>query len=374
MSDTRRCLSVLAAILCLTQTLALTVAHAEGDHGDPQGEKQATTPLPSGLTAATQAQFGQDGLLHVSTDVPIPVPGVYETRTEVVQGSAGSPGANIPGDLRRGSGPPIKIPLFEITTQFPTGGGNQIVRGGPLSTETGPNGTSITFGGGAIGGFDFVNITPDTTIPAGPTTPWRATTRVVRLDPQALALNVEHDLGFPPIALKVNPDPGLSQLESWFCAQNYGGEVRTRSGTASETHTECRLNAGNLECQPVTNSITVDVRETPTRYAWDFGDNRTAQDGHPASFSTSDGLGRAYTDPYTSSSVQHKYVQSSLKFVDSGGYPIALRITWAAAFRVNGGGWQNLDPVTGMFQSRHQVRESWPVGVNNATTLRMVIP
>src|SRR5438046_2924513 len=97
MSDTRHCLSVLAAIFCLAQALALTVAHAEGDHGDPQGEKQATTPLPNGLTAATQAQFGKDGLLHVSTDVPIPVPGVYETRTQVVQGSTGSPAANIPG-------------------------------------------------------------------------------------------------------------------------------------------------------------------------------------------------------------------------------------------------------------------------------------
>ena len=57
-------------------------------------------------------------------------------------------------------------------------------------------------------------------------------------------------------------------------------------------------------------------------------------------------------------------------FFDAGGYPISLRITWAAAFRVNGGGWEGLDPVTGTFESRHQVRESWPVGVNNATTLR----
>jgi len=226
------------------------------------------------------------------------------------------------------------------------------------------------FGGGAVGGFDFVSTTPGATTPAGQTTPWRAVTRVVQLDPRVLALNVEHDLGFPPIVLKVNPDPGLSQLESWFWVQNYGGEVRTRSGSASETHTECRLNAGNLQCQPVTNSITVDLRETPTRYAWDFGDNRTAQDGHPASFTTSNGLGRAYTDPYTASSVQHKYVQSSLKFVEAGGFPISLRITWAAAFRVNGGSWQGLDPVTGTFESRHQVRESWPVGVNNATAIR----
>jgi hypothetical protein len=180
---------------------------------------------------------------------------------------------------------------------------------------------------------------------------------------------VENDLGFPPIALKANPDPGLAQLDSWFWAANYDGTVRTRSGSQSETHTQCRLNNGNLECEAITNTITVDVREIPTLYTWDFGDGRTAQDGHPATFGTSSGLGRAYTDPYTPSSVLHKYVLSSLKFFDAGGYPIILRITWNAAFRVNGGGWQNLGPTTGTFTSRHQVRESWPVGVTNATSI-----
>jgi hypothetical protein len=184
-----------------------------------------------------------------------------------------------------------------------------------------------------------------------------------------LALNVENQLGFPPIVLKANPDPGLAQLESWFWVVNYGGEVRTKTGTQSETHTECRLNDGNLECQPVTNSVSVDVRETPTLYAWDFGDGRTAQDGHPATFTTSKGLGRAYTDPYTPSYVEHKYVLSSLKFFDAGGFPISLKITWDAEFRVNGGGWQELGPITGSFTSRHQVRESWPVLVNNGNTI-----
>ncbi len=239
----------------------------------------------------------------------------------------------------------------------------------PLSSsETVLGGPTNCFGGTSIGGFDFVNRTPGTTTPGGQTTAWRAVGQVLRLDPRALALNVQHELGFPPIELKANPDPGLSQLESWLWATNYDGQVRTRSGTQSETHTECRLNNGILECAPVTTTITVDVRQTPTLYAWDFGDGRTGQDGHPAAFATSNGLGRAYTDPYTPSYVQHKYVLSSLRFFDAGGYPITLRITWSAAFRVNGGAWQDLGPVTGTFESRHQVRESWPVGVTNATT------
>jgi hypothetical protein len=147
--------------------------------------------------------------------------------------------------------------------------------------------------------------------------------------------------------------------------QNYRGEVRTQSGTASESHAECRLNNDLLQCRAVTTSIAVDLRETPTRYTWDFGDNRTGQDRHPAQFSNATGLGRAYTDPYTASPVAHKYVQSSLKFFEAGGFPIVLRISWDTAFRVNGGDWQGLDPVIGTFQARHQVRESWPVGINN---------
>jgi hypothetical protein len=357
----------------LIATLLVTAAYAQEGSDTPQRSGTNFVRLPSGATAYTEAQSTSTGL-RSTTSVDVAVPGAMGVRVDVEPASHASPASTIPGVLRRGTGPPINVPPFEITIRFPTGGGNQIVPGGPRSTETGSDGTTISLGGGAIGGFGFVNTTPDSTTPPGQTTPWRAVTRVVQLDPRTLALNVEHDLGFPPIALKVNPDPGLAQLESWFWVQNYGGEVRTQSGTASETHTECRLDDGNLECRPVTNSITVELRETPISYMWDFGDNRSAQDGNPSSFTSRDGLGHAYTDPYTSSSVQHKYVQSSLKFVDAGGYQIALRITWAAAFRVNGGGWQNLDPVTGTFQSRHQVRESWPVGVNNATSLRAVIP
>lgn len=370
MNNRRLRLSTVVAILYIAQALAFSMAYAEGNDGGPQGQQDKTTRLANGLTAITTAQFNQNGL-RVSTDVAIPVAGAYQSRTESRPIQEVPLGGRIPETTIRGSGSPILVHPIMVP---PTGGANELVRGGPLSYDTGPGGTTISFGGVAIGGFDFVNITPGTTAPGGQTTAWRAVTRVVQLDPRALALNVEHDLGLPPIALKVNPDPGLAQLESWFWAQNYGGELRSRSGSASETHTECRLNNGNLECQPVTNSIIVDLREIPTRYAWDFGDNRTAQAGHPSAFATSDGLGHAYTDPYTPSSVQHKYVQSSLTFFDAGGFPISLRITWDAAFRVNGGSWQGLNPVTGTFDSRHQVRESWPVGVNNATTIHTVAP
>jgi hypothetical protein len=358
-------LNALAFVCCLGGALAPDTSYAQTDDRGPQGQQQITQ-LPNGLAATTSAVANNRGL-QVSTNVQISVAGVFETRsdaTEIPQTSAGSTRL---GTTTRGSGPPTTVPAQQNTTPAPPCCANWVVGGSPLSFETGPNGTQNMFGGFSIGGFDFVNVTPGVNAPGGQTTPWRAVGQVIQLDPRALALKVENELGFPPIVLKVNPDPGLAQLESWFWVQNYGGEVRTQSAMQSETHTECRLDNGNLECQPATTSITVDVRETPTLYAWDFGDGRTAQDSHPATFTTSKGLGRAYTDPYTPSYVQHKYVLSSLKFFDAGGFPISLKITWDAAFRVNGGAWQNLGPITGPFTSRHQVRESWPVGVNNAT-------
>jgi hypothetical protein len=364
MTNRRALLITLMTAGFLLFSFVPNIAYAEGNDHPPQGQRERTTPLPHDLTATTTAQVDQNGLRSTTT-VQIPVPGVTDTRTGIVRDTATHLPSTNPGRTVRVSVPPVDIPPPSITIQFPSGGANQIVGGGPTSCETIVGGPTNCFGGISIGGFDFVNTTPDTTTPGGQTTAWRAVGQVIRLDPRALALNVQHELGFPPIELKANPNPGLAQLESWFWAINYDGQARTRSGTQSETHTECRLNAGILECEPVTTTITVDVRQTPRLYAWDFGDDRTARDGHPAAFTTSQGLGRAYSDPNSPSHVQHKYVLSSLKFVDAGGFPITLNVTWDAEFRVNGGAWQDLGPVTGTFTSRHQVRESWPVGVTN---------
>jgi len=363
MSSRRSLIHALAFVWCLSQVLTPSATHAQEKDRGPQGNQQITQ-LPNGLTATTTAQVDQNGLQSTTT-VQIPVAGVNETRVDYVQDTHTRRPSTTPGQTKRASGPPVDIPPPSTITRSPSGSANQIVFGGPVSCETGGGLATNCFGGGSIGGFDFTNTTPDTATPGGQTTAWRAVGQVIRLDPRALALNVQHELGFPPIELKANPNPGLAQLESWFWAINYDGQVRTRTGTQSETHTECRLNAGILECEPVTTTITVDVRQTPRLYAWDFGDDRTARDGHPAAFTSSQGLGRPYSDPNSPSHVQHKYVLSSLKFVDAGGFPITLNVTWDAEFRVNGGAWQDLGPVTGTFTSRHQVRESWPVGVTN---------
>jgi hypothetical protein len=372
MTNGLRILATLAIIVqCCVQEATPTAVYAESNDG-PQGVHDSTTSLTNGLTAITAAAATQKGL-STTTTVPIPVSGVFESRSDGSTSTQINRGTTTSPTKTRASGPGFNFPGTQSetsnpnTTDIPPCCGNFIVAG-PTSYETGPDGSGSKLGGFSVGGFDFFVDTPEEVTPAGETTGWHAVGTVVRLDPRALALHVENDLGFPPIALKANPDPGLAQLESWFWVANYGGEVRSQSGTQSETHSECRLNIGVLECRPVTTSITVDVRETPTLYSWDFGDGRTAQDGHPAVFATSRGLGRAYTDPYTPSYVEHKYELSSLKFYDAGGYPITLQITWAAEFRVNGGGWQGLGSVTGSFTSRHQVRESWPVIVNSSTS------
>jgi hypothetical protein len=189
---------------------------------------------------------------------------------------------------------------------------------------------------------------------------------VQRVDPWEVAREGEGNAPIPQVALKANPNPGLAQLESWFWVDGYSGASLTWSQSHSASHTECRFNNGVSQCRTVDDSVTVNLRAAPKQYVWDYGDGRSGDDGHPSVFTDQSGLGRAYTDPFTPSYVLHKYVQSSLKFFDAGGFAIAVRITWSAVFSVNGGSWQQLPDLAHTFEARHQVRESWPVGVNIA--------
>ena len=205
-SSQLRYLVIFTTVICLMQTSLSTVVWAEGDDGAPQGQHDRTTALANGLTATTRAQFSH-GALQITTNVQIPVPGVLETRSDGTTDTQMRPSRTTPGSTPRVSIPPRIIPDGQNTTPAPPCCANFVLGGGPLSFDTGPNGTQNSFGGFAIGGFDFVNITPGVTLAGGQTTPWRAIGRVIQIDPRTLALNVENQLGFPPIALKANPDP-----------------------------------------------------------------------------------------------------------------------------------------------------------------------
>jgi hypothetical protein len=195
----------------------------------------------------------------------------------------------------------------------------------------------------------------DTPVIDGITTAFAPVGPVPHIDPHALAVQAEQEFPLPSITLKVNPDPGRVNIDSWFWVQGYVGNVLTHSKTQHASHSVCRLLNGLLDCHLVDDSVTVVVRLTPKHYEWTFGDDRD----NSADFSDNRGLGRAYTDPdpRDASPVAHAYHWSSINFVNQGGYPIAVTIDWSAVFSANGSGSQGIPDVVHTYPGRHQVRQ-----------------
>ena len=81
----------------------------------------------------------------------------------------------------------------------------------------------------------------------------------------------------------------------------------------------------------------------PLRYRWSFGDGTTAE-------TTS--LGQRYP---AESDIQHVYEQSSL--AAGGAYSITVEVTFVAQYRVSGGAWQTLDPITRSFSNDYTVQQ-----------------
>jgi hypothetical protein len=206
---------------------------------------------------------------------------------------------------------------------------------GPFSQETLPDGSNKQLGGFAVGGW-----TLDTPATPGRTTAFAPIGAVTHIDPWSLAVSAEHEAPPPPVSLKSNPDPGVVAIPSWFWVAGYDGASITHSKTQHASHTECRLLAGVPNCRTVDDSVTVNVRLTPTKYTWNFGDGRT---GSVQSYTPDTGLGRAYTDATHASPVQWSYEFDSRDF--AGGFPIELTIAFAGAFQANGGSWQSLPAI-----------------------------
>jgi hypothetical protein len=143
------------------------------------------------------------------------------------------------------------------------------------------------------------------------------------VDPVTLAEELLDQVPVPDIEIGVNPAPGLVAMPSWFWIEGYDGAPITTT----------RSLAG----------VTVEVQVTPTSYRWSFGDGAKLE-------TTS--LGRAY--PATSE-IRHTYEQSSL--AAGGKFPVTVVLTFSARYRVSGGAWQSLEPISRSFTSPYPVQQ-----------------
>src|SRR5262245_48865295 len=101
MSSCRRFLIAVSVVICLSQATAPSVAA----DGEPQGGDDETTALRNGVVAHTTAEVSQSGL-RATTKVAIPVPAVYDSRSDGTTSAGSNPGTTTP-PFQRESQPSI---------------------------------------------------------------------------------------------------------------------------------------------------------------------------------------------------------------------------------------------------------------------------
>lgn len=143
------------------------------------------------------------------------------------------------------------------------------------------------------------------------------------VDPASVAAELLDHVPVPGIVIGVNPTTGLVAVPSWFWIEGYDGAPIIASDTLGD--------------------VTVEVEITPTGYRWSFGDGATLG-------TTS--LGQSYPQE---SDIRHTYEQSSLSV--GGSFAVTVEITFSARYRVNGGPWQPLEPITRSFTAAYPVQQ-----------------
>ena len=143
------------------------------------------------------------------------------------------------------------------------------------------------------------------------------------VDPASMAAELRDHVPVPDIAVGVNPATGLVAMPSWFWIEGYDGSRIRTSDTLGD--------------------VTVEVEIRPTGYRWSFGDGAALE---------TDSLGEAYPQE---SDIRHTYQQSSL--ADGGAFRVTVRITFSVRYRVDGGPWEALDPITRSFSASYPVQQ-----------------
>ena len=143
------------------------------------------------------------------------------------------------------------------------------------------------------------------------------------VDPVSIAAELRDQVLVPDITVGVNPEVGLVAMPVWFWIEGYDGSAIRTSETLGGT--------------------TVEVEITPTNYRWSFGDG--------AAINTAS-LGRPYPQ---ASDIRHSYEQSSLSA--AGAFAVTVEISFSVRYRVDGGGWQPLDPISRSFTAAYPVQQ-----------------
>lgn len=149
---------------------------------------------------------------------------------------------------------------------------------------------------------------------------WVAPEDVIDLDgaARAEAQRYVEDVLRPAVSIGANPAAkGLVGLRSWFWIEGFSGQVTAPPITAF--------------------GMTIEVRMATGSVTWDFDDG-TVEQGD---------LGRAYPDEST---VQHAHQHA-------GTYTVEATLELVPEYRVDGGPWMTLPPLTAVASVDHPVEE-----------------
>lgn len=156
------------------------------------------------------------------------------------------------------------------------------------------------------------------------------------MDPRAIADQLVRDLPYPAATVGISPAArGLTGLEAWFWVAGYTGEPLRDAVEGFGLH--------------------VEVEARPAAVQWDFGDGSGPITGT---------LGAAAP---ARSDITHVYEQRTRAVPFTVHATVRLDVRW----RLNGGPWQDLAPVTRVASRSYPVAESRaalvPTGVGPAT-------